>query len=434
MESVKVGIIGLGTVGSGTFNILTDNASEIARRVGKNIEVSHIGARRDNPLADTSNHQVSRDIWAVVNDPEIQILVELIGGTTLAKELVEAAIEQGKHIVTANKALIAEYGNELFALAKKHHVQIAFEAAVAGGIPAIKALREGLAGNKIQTIAGIINGTGNFILTEMEERQAKFADVLKEAQELGYAEADPTFDVEGIDAAHKLAILASLAFGTPLNFNAVYTEGITKITPADIDYARELGFKIKHLGIAQRAKSGIEMRVHPTLIPKTRLLSQVNGVMNAIEMEGDQVGPTMYYGPGAGALPTGSAVVADIIDVVRQMAADASDRIPYQAFQDDQLVDETIVPMDEVRTGFYIRITAADEAGVLSGITRLLSEHNINIQAIIQKPNDKQDDNTVPIIILVQRSREGDVSAALEKIAALEHVNSDITRIRAELN
>lgn len=432
MQSVKIGIVGLGTVGSGTFNILTENASEIARRVGKNIEVSHIGARRDNPNADTSATKVSRDIWDVVNDPEIDILVELIGGTSIAKELIEKAIEQGKHIVTANKALIAEHGNELFALAEKNNVQIAFEAAVAGGIPAIKALREGLAGNKLKSIAGIINGTGNFILTEMEENGTDFNDVLKEAQALGYAEADPTFDVEGIDAAHKLAILASLAYGMPMNFDAVYTEGITKITPEDLEYAKELGFKIKHLGIAQRGETGIEMRVHPTLLPTTRLLSQVNGVMNAIEMIGDQVGPTLYYGPGAGALPTGSAVVADIIDVVRQMNTDTVDRTPHYSFQNNALIDEPIVAAEDVQSGFYIRLTVSDEAGVLSNITSILGEHKINIQAILQKPILKEH-NTVPVIILAQKSREGDMNDALTKIAQLDAVKSEITRIRAEL-
>jgi len=349
VSPVRVGICGLGTVGSGTYAVLTRNAAEIAARVGADIVVTEIGARRDNPNCDTGDVVINRDIFAVAENPNVDILVELIGGTTVAKELVLKAIANGKHVVTANKALIAEHGNEIFEAAAQQGVTVAFEAAVAGGIPIIKALREGLAGNKVQWLAGIINGTGNFILTEMRDKGRDFNDVLAEAQALGYAEADPTFDVEGIDAAHKLVILASLAFGIPLQFDKVYTEGISRIAQEDVVYAEELGYRIKHLGIARDTEKGIELRVHPTLIPEKRLIANVNGVMNAVLVQSDAVGPTLYYGAGAGSEPTASAVVADVVDVARTLSAEPHHRVPFLSFQRTSLSDHPVLPIDDVQ-------------------------------------------------------------------------------------
>ena len=431
MNPVKVGICGLGTVGAGTFNVLARNKAEISARAGCDIEVTHIGARRDNPSVETTGTQISRDIFAVAEDPSINILVELIGGTTIAKELVLKAIENGKHVVTANKALIAEHGNEIFAEADKHGVSVAFEAAVAGGIPIIKAIREGLAANKIEWLAGIINGTGNFILTEMREKGRDFADVLEEAQALGYAEADPTFDVEGIDAAHKLVILASMAFGIPLQFEKVFTEGITKVSTVDVNYAEELGYRIKHLGVARKTEAGVELRVHPTLIPEKRLIANVNGVMNAILVKGDAVGPTLYYGAGAGGEPTASSVIADIVDVARALTIEPKLRVPHLSFHADAMNNTPILGIEAVETAYYLRMSAQDQPGVLSKIAQILSDTGISIEAIIQKePADDQ--ISVPLIILTSRAIEKDLISAVTQIEALDTIEGDVIRIRVE--
>ena len=429
MDSVKVGIAGLGTVGSGTVNVLKRNARDIARRVGRPIEITHIGARRDNPACDTQGIRLSRDIFAVATDPDIDILVELIGGIDTARELVLTAIKNGKHIVTANKALIAEHGSEIFQAAQDNGVDVAFEASVAGGIPILKSLGEGLAANHINWLAGIINGTGNFILTEMEEGGRAFKDVLDEAQQLGYAEADPTFDVEGIDAAHKLTILASIAFGIPLQFSQVYTEGISRITTEDVASAAHFGYRIKHLGIAKDTGKGIELRVHPTLVPKETMLSAVNGVMNAVMIHGDAVGPTMFYGAGAGAEPTASAVVADIIELGRALTVDHDERVPYLGFHTDHMSDEPILTIDDVSCCFYLRLHVQDKKGVLADVTRILSDNNVSIDAMIQREVDQ---GLVPIVMMTHEVREGDMNLALAKIGALDTVDSDIMRIRVE--
>ena len=431
MNPVKVGICGLGTVGSGTFAVLTRNAAEIAARVGAEIVVAEIGARRDNPSCNTGDVAINRDIFAVAENPDIDILVELIGGTTVAKELVLKAIANGKHVVTANKALIAEHGNEIFEAAAQQGVTVAFEAAVAGGIPIIKALREGLAGNKVQWLAGIINGTGNFILTEMRDKGRDFNDVLAEAQALGYAEADPTFDVEGIDAAHKLVILASLAFGIPLQFDKVYTEGISRIAQEDVVYAEELGYRIKHLGIARDTEKGIELRVHPTLIPEKRLIANVNGVMNAVLVQSDAVGPTLYYGAGAGSEPTASAVVADVVDVARTLSAEPHHRVPFLSFQRTSLSDHPVLPIDDVETAYYLRMSALDKPGVLSKVAQILSDDGISIEALIQK-QPAEDANLVPVIILTNRTVESKLFAAVSRIEGLEGIVGEVTRIRVE--
>lgn len=433
MKPVKVGLLGLGTVGGGTVSVLKRNAEEIQRRAGRGIEVV-IAAARDLKKArnvDTGNIQLTTDTQAVVDHPDVEVVVELIGGTTAARDLVLRAINNGKHVVTANKALIARHGNEIFAAAHKKGVMVAFEAAVAGGIPIIKAIREGLAGNRIQWLAGIINGTGNFILTEMRDKGRAFGDVLAEAQRLGYAEADPTYDVEGIDAAHKLTILASIAFGIPLQFEKVYTEGISKITPADVSNAAELGYRIKHLGIARRADGGIELRVHPTLIPHRRLIANVDGVMNAVLVKGDAVGPTLYYGAGAGSEPTASAVVADLVDVVRVLTVDPENRVPHLAFQPDQLADLPILPMDKVQTAYYLRMQAADRPGVLADVTRILADMQISIEAILQKEAE-EGVSEVPIIILTHNIREEQMNQAIKRIEALDTIQGSVTRIRLE--
>lgn len=431
MKPVKIGICGLGTVGSGTFNVISRNQRDINARAGCDIIISQIGARRDNPDCDTKDTAVTRDIFDVVRNPEIDIVVELIGGTTVAKELVLEAIANGKHVVTANKALIAEHGNEIFQKAKGTGVTVAFEAGVAGGIPIIKAIREGLSANKVEWLAGIINGTGNFILTEMRDKGRAFADVLSEAQELGYAEADPTFDVEGIDAAHKLAILASTAFGMPLQFDKVFTEGITKITAEDVAYAQELGYRIKHLGIAKRSDQGVELRVHPTLVSEKQLIANVDGVMNAVMVKGDAVGPTLYYGAGAGAEPTASAVVADIVDLARTLTADPEHRVPHLGFQPDELSELTVLPMGEVNTGYYVRLNAVDKPGVLSTISQILSDAGVSIEALIQKEQPNGAD-TVPIIILTNCSQEQQLDNAIDKIQNLPTVVGEVTHIRVE--
>jgi len=433
MKPVTIGILGLGTVGGGTATVLQRNAAEIARRAGRSIElvaasVRDINKKRPDVL---SSVKLTLDSKEIVNDPNIDIILELIGGTDLAKDLVMQAIDNGKHIVTANKALIALHGNEIFEAAQRKGVTVAFEAAVACGIPIIKAIREGLAGNQIEWLAGIINGTGNFILTEMRDKGRDFDDVLKEAQALGYAEADPTFDVEGIDAAHKLTILASIAFGVPLQFEKVYTEGISNITREDVEYASELGYRIKHLGIAKRVDSGLEMRVHPTLIPHRRLIANVDGVMNAVLVRADAVGPTLYYGPGAGAEPTASAVVADLVDVVRALTTDPGNRVPHLAFQPDAIQDIDALTIDDVETAFYLRMQVQDQAGVLADITRLFAEKNISIEAIVQK--EKTDDQgCVPLVILTHNVLESNMMSAIEQIENLSSVTGKVIRIRLE--
>ncbi len=430
-RTVSVGICGLGTVASGTVNILTRNKSLIDARSGCNVSIIQIGARRDNPKVDTSAYNVTRDIFDVVNNPAVDIVVELIGGTTVAKDLVMTAIANGKHIVTANKALIAHHGDEIFAAAKAKGVTVAFEAAVAGGIPIIKSIREGLAANNIEWLAGIINGTTNFILTEMRDKGRTFEDVLKEAQELGYAEADPTFDVEGIDAAHKLVILASLAFGIPLDVKKVFTEGITKISTEDVNYAEELGYRIKHLGIARRSAGGIELHVNPTLIPEKRLIANVDGVMNAVLVKGDAVGPTLYYGAGAGAEPTGSSVVGDIVDVARTLLADPAHRVPYLGFQDEFVTEQKHVPMEDIETAYYLRMQALDKPGVLSKVATILSDSGISIEALIQK-EAKEGESTVPLILLTNRVQEKKMTAAIVKIESLDSISAPVMRIRVE--
>jgi homoserine dehydrogenase len=374
---------------------------------------------------------LTTDPFEIVNDPDIDVVVELMGGYEPAKQLVLTAIANGKHVVTANKALIALHGNEIFAAASKQGVMVLFEAAVAGGIPIIKAIREGLSGNRIKWLAGIINGTGNFILSEMRDKGRDFADVLQEAQALGYAEADPTFDVEGIDAGHKLTILASIAFGIPLQFDKVYTEGITQITRADVEYAEALGYRIKHLGIARNTEQGIELRVHPTLIPKRRLIANVDGVMNAVLVCGDAVGPTLFYGAGAGAEPTASAVVADLVDVVRAMTSDPENRVPHLAFQPDAIVELPILPADEIKTAYYLRLTAEDKPGVLADVSRILATHQISIEALIQK-EPLAGETSVPIIMLTQLTLEREMNAAIAEIEALATVSGKINRIRLE--
>lgn len=431
MKTVKIGICGLGTVGSGTFNVITRNQAEINARAGCNIAITHVGARRDNPNSNTGNVTLSRDIFAVVNDPEIDIVIELIGGTTVAKDVVMQAIANGKHVVTANKALIAQFGNEIFAAAKTQGVAVAYEAAVAGGIPIIRALREGLSANKIEWLAGIINGTGNFILTEMRDKGRTFEDVLAEAQALGYAEADPTFDVEGIDAAHKLVILASLAFGMPLQFDKVYCEGISNIAPEDVVYANELGYRIKHLGIARKHDNGIELRVHPTFIPERQLIAKVDGVDNAILVHGDAVGSTLYCGPGAGSEPTASAVISDVVDLARMLSADPENRVPYLGFVSNRLENHTILPMGEVETSYYLRLSAADKPGVLSKVTQILSDLGISIEALIQK-EPKDDQVEVPVIVLTNKVLEQKMNDAISKIEALDTVLGSVVRIRVE--
>ena len=431
LKPVKVGILGLGTVGSSVFNLLNDNAIEIARRVGRTIEVAHVGARRDNPDCDLSSVTVSRDLKDVLEDDSIDIVVELIGGTTLALELVLKAIAQGKHVVTANKALIAEHGNEIFAAAQEKGVTVTFEAAVAGGIPIIKSIREGLSANHIEWVAGIINGTGNFILTEMRDKGRDFADVLTEAQALGYAEADPTFDVEGIDAAHKLAILGSIAFGVPLQFSKVYTEGISDITPQDVQYAADFGYQIKHLGITRKVEAGVELRVHPTLIPSSRIIANVDGVMNAVLVKSDKTGATLYYGPGAGGDPTASAVVADVVDVARVLTADPTNRVPHLAFQPDALADTPILSMDEVETGYYLRLSVEDKPGVLAHVTGILSNKGISIQAVMQQEASTEE-GVVPVVILTHTVLEKEMNAALVEIEALPEISEKVVRIRME--
>ena len=433
MKPINVGLLGIGTVGGGTFTVLTRNQQEISRRAGRAINIVKV-ADKDTARArevTQGKAEVTDDAFTVVNDPNIDIVVELIGGTSIAKDLVLQAIANGKHVVTANKALLALHGNEIFAAAQKKGVIVAFEAAVAGGIPIIKAVREGLSANRIEWIAGIINGTTNFILTEMREKGLAFADVLKQAQQLGYAEADPTFDVEGIDAAHKLMILAAIGFGIPMQFEKAYTEGITKLSSLDIRYAEELGYRVKLLGITKRTDNGVELRVHPTLIPEKRLIANVNGAMNAVLVKGDAVGPTLYYGAGAGAEPTASAVVADLVDVTRMATADPQQRVPHLAFQPDQLSDLPILPMSEVRTAYYLRLRALDKPGVLAEVTRILGDLQISIDAMMQK-EPAENETEADIIILTHVTVEKNINQAIAKIEALSAISGKVTRIRME--
>ncbi len=433
MKPVKIGVLGLGTVGGGTVNVLRRNAQEITRRAGREIQIVQAVARDLSKARNlnTDGIQLGTDAKALVDNREIDVVVELIGGYEPARELVLRAIANGKHVVTANKAMIAVHGNEIFAAAQKKGVMVAFEAAVAGGIPIIKTIREGLAANRIQWLAGIINGTGNFILTEMRDKGRDFDDVLAEAQKLGYAEADPTFDVEGIDAAHKLTILAAIAFGIPLQFKKAYTEGITRIAREDVTYAEAFGYRIKHLGIARRTERGVELRVHPTLIPERRLIANVDGVMNAVLVKGDAVGPTLYYGAGAGAEPTASAVVADIIDVVRTLTTDPDNRVPHLAFRADALSDLPILSMDEIETAYYLRMQAQDRPGVLAEVTKILGDAGISIEAILQK-EPAAGANQASIIMLTHRVRERNMNDAIKQIEKLQAINGAVVRIRLE--
>ena len=433
MNPVNIGLLGLGTVGGGTFNVLNRNAEEISRRAGRDIRITQAAAREYDPagLPGIDAITVSDDAFAVVENPDIDIVVELIGGYEPARELVLKAIANGKHVVTANKALIALHGNEIFAAAQEQGVMVAFEAAVAGGIPIIKALREGLSANKINWLTGIINGTGNFILTEMRDKGRDFADVLSEAQALGYAEADPTFDVEGIDAAHKLTILASIAFGIPLQFDKVYTEGISRITREDVGYAEAFGYRIKHLGYTRRTDKGIEMRVHPTLIPERRLIANVDGVMNAVLVNADAVGATLYYGAGAGAEPTASAVVADIVDIARTLTADPDNRVPHLAFQPNAITDIPILAMEAVETAYYLRMQVTDKPGVMADVASILGRIGISIEAILQKEPPPGVDQA-SIILLTHVVQEGQMNVAIREIEALDSIHGDIMRIRLE--
>jgi homoserine dehydrogenase len=433
MKPINVGLLGIGTVGGGTFTVLTRNAAEIARRAGRPIQIG-IVADKNLELARQvtgGRCKLTDDAFAVVADPAVDIVVELIGGYGIAKELVLKAIENGKHVVTANKALLAVHGNEIFAAAQKNGVMVAFEAAVAGGIPIIKALREGLTANRIEWIAGIINGTTNFILSEMRDKGLAFDVVLKEAQRLGYAEADPTFDIEGIDAAHKLTIMSAIAFGIPMQFDRAYIEGISQLDAIDIKYAEQLGYRIKLLGITKRTPDGVELRVHPTLIPAKRLIANVEGAMNAVLVQGDAVGATLYYGKGAGAEPTASAVIADLVDITRMHTADPEHRVPHLAFQPDQLADLKVLPIGEVTTGYYLRMGVEDKPGVLADITRILADQEISIDAMIQREPAEGEQQT-DIIMLTHRVREKQVDAAIARIEALPVVTGKIVRLRLE--
>ncbi|CAB3720960.1 homoserine dehydrogenase [Trinickia soli] len=438
MEPIKVGLLGFGTVGSGTFTVLRRNQEEIKRRAGRGIEVARIAVR--NPakaraaLGDFVNTvDVGSDFESVVDDPAIDIVAEMIGGTGIARELVLRAIAHGKHVVTANKALLAVHGTEIFEAARAKGVMVAFEAAVAGGIPIIKALREGLTANRIQSITGIINGTTNYILSEMRERGLDFATALKQAQALGYAEADPTFDVEGVDAAHKLTIMSAIAFGIPMQFDRAHIEGISKLASIDIKYAEDLGYRIKLLGITRRTERGIELRVHPTLISAKRLLANVEGAMNAVEVHGDAVGATLYYGKGAGAEPTASAVVADLVDVTRLHTADPGHRVPHLAFQPQSVSDTPVLPIDEVMSGYYLRLRVADVTGVLADITRILADAGISIDALLQKESEQIADNgETDVVIITHDTLEKNVNAAIARIEALSTVVSNVTKLRIE--
>jgi homoserine dehydrogenase len=433
MKPIKVGLMGIGTVGAGTFTVLKRNQEEIRRRAGRAIEIAMVAdldTERAKAIAGPQVQVVS-DAHQVVDNPDIDIVIELIGGYGIARELVMKAIANGKHVVTANKALLATHGTEIFRAAQERGVMVAFEAAVAGGIPIIKALREGLTANRIQWIAGIINGTTNFILSEMRDKGLDFDVVLKEAQRLGYAEADPTFDIEGVDAAHKATIMSAIAFGVPVQFDKAHVEGITKLQASDIRYAEQLGYRIKLLGIARRAEKGIELRVHPTLIPANRLIANVEGAMNAVLVQGDAVGATLYYGKGAGSEPTASAVIADLVDITRLATADPEHRVPYLAFQPDEMSDTPILPMSEVTTSYYLRIRVADKLGVVADVTRILADAAISIDAMLQKEPGEGETQT-DIIILTHQTQEKQVNQAIDAIEALSTVAGKVTRIRLE--
>ena len=437
MKPIQVGILGIGTVGTGTFNVLQRNQEEIRRRAGRGIEVTMVAdldVARAQAIVCT-HAQVVNDARAVIANPDIDVVVELIGGYGIAKTLVLEAIAAGKHVVTANKALLAVHGTEIFAAASAKGVMVAFEAAVAGGIPIIKALREGLTANRIQWVAGIINGTTNFILSEMRDKGLNFDVVLKEAQRLGYAEADPTFDIEGVDAAHKATLMSALAFGIPVQFDKAYVEGITALSSADIRYAEQLGYRIKLLGITKRVAGGVELRVHPCLIPAQRLIANVEGAMNAVMVQGDAVGTTLYYGKGAGAEPTASAVIADLVDIARLAAADEAHRVPHLAFQANAMSDLPVVPMSEVVTSYYLRLSVADEPGVLAKVTGILAQSGISIDAVLQREADKvggEGATQTDLIILTHDTREGTMNEALALMQALPTVKGPIHRIRKE--
>jgi len=433
MKPINVGLLGIGTVGGGTFTVLQRNAEEITRRAGRPIRITMVADKNVELAKQVTGGacRVTDDAFAVVSDPEVDIVIELIGGYGVAKELVLKAIANGKHVVTANKALLATHGNEIFKAAQDKGVMVAFEAAVAGGIPIIKAVREGLTANRIEWIAGIINGTTNFILSEMRDKGLSFDTVLKEAQRLGYAEADPTFDIEGVDAAHKITILASLAFGIPMQFDKAYIEGISKLDAIDIKYAEQLGYRIKLLGITKRTPEGVELRVHPTLIPTKRLIANVEGAMNAVLVQGDAVGATLYYGKGAGAEPTASAVIADLVDVTRMHTADPQNRVPHLAFQPDAMSDLKILSMDEVITSYYLRLRVLDKPGVLADITRILADEQISIDAVIQKEPGEGEDQT-DLIMLTHQTREKRINAAIVKMEALSVVAGKVTKLRLE--
>jgi homoserine dehydrogenase len=433
MKPLQVGLLGAGTVGGGVFSVLQRNHNEIERRAGRDIQikvVADINTSRAQEIVQ-GRAEIVNDAYLVINDPEVDVVIELIGGYGIAKELVMAAIANGKHVVTANKALIAVHGNEIFALAKEKGVIVAFEAAVAGGIPIIKALREGLTANRIEWIAGIINGTTNFILSEMRDKGSSFADVLKEAQRLGYAEADPTFDIEGIDAAHKASIMSAIAFGVPVQFDKAHIEGITQLEPIDIKYAEQLGYRIKLLGITKKTSHGIELRVHPTLIPAKRLIASVEGAMNAVQVYGDAVGTTLYYGKGAGSEATASAVIADLVDVVRYESVKPSKRVPYLAFQEDKVMSTVVMPIGEVTTSYYLRLKVSDETGVLANITKLLADNNISIDALLQKEAGHGESQT-DLIILTHQTQEKYMMLAIASIEQLATVQGSVTKIRLE--
>ncbi len=440
MESIKIGLLGFGTVGKGTYDVLKRNQEEIKRRAGRGIEVTRIAVRdvakaRDGLGEAGASIPVDTDGAALVDDPSVDIVVETIGGTGVARELVLRAIRNGKHVVTANKALLAVHGSEIFEAASERGVMVAFEAAVAGGVPIIKALREGLTANRIEWIAGIINGTTNFILSSMRDRGVDFATALADAQRLGYAEADPTFDIEGVDAAHKVTIMSAIAFGVPVQFERAYVEGISRLDSIDIRYAEELGYRIKLLGIARRAEKGIELRVHPTLIPSRRLIANVEGAMNAIVVQGDAVGSTLYYGKGAGAEPTASAVVADLVDVTRLHTADPNNRVPHLAFQPDRLSDTPILPIDEITSSYYLRLRVADVTGVLANITRILADRDISIDALLQKESEDVSDDgrsETDIVLVTHETIEKTMNAAIARIEALDTVKGAVTKLRME--
>ena len=437
MKPIKVGLLGIGTVGSGTFNVLQRNQQEIQRRAGRGIEIAMVAdldvARAKAVVGE--GVQVVADARAVIANPEIDIVIELIGGYGIAKALVMEAIAAGKHVVTANKALLAVHGTEIFAAAQAKGVMVAFEAAVAGGIPIIKALREGLTANSIQWVAGIINGTTNFILSEMRDKGLDFGVVLKEAQRLGYAEADPTFDIEGVDAAHKVTLMSAIAFGIPVQFDKAYVEGITQLGAADIKYAEQLGYRIKLLGITKRTAQGVELRVHPSLVPTQRLIANVEGAMNAVMVQGDAVGTTLYYGKGAGSEPTASAVIADLVDITRLHTADPLNRVPHLAFQPNAMSSLSVLPMSEVVTSYYLRLRVADQAGVLAKLTGLLAQADISIDAVLQREADQVSqagENQTDVIILTHDTREGTLNAVLAEMQALPTVMAPIVRIRKE--